>query len=115
MVAPAEAAVVLIRFPFSDLSSSKLRPAVVLASAGRDDWILCQVTSNPYSDPSAIKISDSDFEKGSLQKISYVRPGKLFTANTSLMEAEAGRLNNLAFNTVINAVVGILKRAEKAE
>jgi len=61
MVAPSEGSVALVRFPFSDLSSSKLRPAVVLAFIGRDDWILCQVTSNPYSDPAAIRISDSDF------------------------------------------------------
>ena len=40
--------VVLVRFPFSDLSASKLRPAIVLAHAGGVDWILCQVTSNPY-------------------------------------------------------------------
>jgi mRNA interferase MazF len=43
--------VVLVRFPFSDLSWSKLRPAVVLAHAGGVDWVLCQVTSNPYGDP----------------------------------------------------------------
>jgi len=55
----------------SDLSSSKLRPAVVLASAGRDDWILCQVTSNPYADPTAIQITDGNFETGSLQRVSY--------------------------------------------
>jgi mRNA interferase MazF len=36
------AVVVLVRFPFSDLSSSKLRPAVVLAHAGGVDWVLCQ-------------------------------------------------------------------------
>ena len=88
MVAPSEGSVALVRFPFSDLSSSKLRPAVVLAFTGRDDWILCQVTSNPYSDPAAIRISDSDFEVGSLQRESYARPGKLFTANSSLMITE---------------------------
>ncbi len=31
--------VVIVRFPFSDLSASKLRPAVVLAEAGRGDWM----------------------------------------------------------------------------
>jgi len=46
MVSPSKGSVVLVKFPFSDLSSSKLRPAVVLAAAGRDDWILCQITSN---------------------------------------------------------------------
>jgi len=115
MVSPSEGSVVLVRFPFSDLSSSKLRPAVVLASAGRDDWILCQVTSNPYADPTAIKITDGDFETGSLQRVSYARPAKLFTANSSLMETEAGRLNVMVFNNVVNAAVGILQRAAKAE
>ena len=62
MVSPSEGSVILIRFPFSDLSSAKLRPAVVLASAGQDDWILCQVTSDPYADPAAVEIIDKDFE-----------------------------------------------------
>ena len=35
MVTPATGAVVLIPFPFSDLSQAKLRPAVVLADVGR--------------------------------------------------------------------------------
>jgi mRNA interferase MazF len=46
--------VVLVRFPFSDLSQTKLRPAVVLANAGRGDWILCRVTSKPYADSTAV-------------------------------------------------------------
>ena len=78
MVAPSVGSVVLVRFPFSDLSSSKLRPALVIASAGQDDWILCQVTSNLYTDPIAIRITDSDFETGSLQRVSYARPDLKF-------------------------------------
>jgi len=104
---------VLVRFPFSDLSSSKLRPAVVLAPVGRDDWILCQVTSNPYADSTAIQIADGDFETGSLQRVSYARPGKLFTANSSLIETEAGKLNHSTFNNVVDAVVSILQRAAR--
>jgi mRNA interferase MazF len=111
MVTPSEGSVVLVRFPFSDLSSSKLRPAVVLAFTGRDDWILCQVTSNPYSDPTAIRINESDFEIGSLQRVSYARPGKLFTANSSLMITETGRLYAMAFNNIINTIIGILQKA----
>ena len=52
MVTPSAGSVVLVRFPFSDLSQTRLRPAVVLADAGRGDWVLCQVTSNAYSDRS---------------------------------------------------------------
>lgn len=71
MVAPATANVVVVRFPFSDLSHSKLRPAVVLAGAGRGDWILCQITSRPYADPGAIPLQNGSFATGSLQLMSY--------------------------------------------
>lgn len=63
MAAPAAGAIVLVRFPFSDLSSSKLRPAVVLANAGRGDFILCQITSNPYADPQAIELTEASFHR----------------------------------------------------
>ena len=56
MVAFAKGSVVLVPFPFSDLSQSKLRPAVVLADAGRGDWILCQMTSKSYADPRAVQL-----------------------------------------------------------
>ena len=61
MGALAARAVVLVSFPFSDLSQSKLRPAVVLAFAGRDDWILSQITSKSYGDEQAITIDDDSF------------------------------------------------------
>jgi mRNA interferase MazF len=97
------------QIPFSDLSASKLRPAVVLAYADRDDWILCQVTSNPYSDARAVEITESDFTSGSLMRTSYARPGKHFSANSSLMERAAGHLNAPKLNAVVDAVVTILR------
>jgi mRNA interferase MazF len=109
MVAPAAGSVVLVPFPFSDLSSTKLRPAVVLADAGRGDWILCQITSKPYSDPGAVPLREPDFLHGSLRLDSFARPGKLFTAHQSLLAAEAGRLNPPALSQVINAVVRLLQ------
>ena len=96
MVAPTVGAIVLVRFPFSDLSQSKLRPAVVLAGAGRGDWILCQVTSNPYCDLQAIELTAASLASGSIHVTSYARPGKLFTANQNLMVAEVGRLKKEA-------------------
>jgi len=75
MVIPTADAVVLVRFPFSDLSQAKLRPAVVLADAGRGDWILCQVTSNPYGDAQAVTLDHASFATDSLYVTSYARPG----------------------------------------
>jgi mRNA interferase MazF len=113
VVSPSAGSVVLVTFPFSDLSARKLRPAIVIASAGRDDWILCQVTSNPYADASAIEISDADFASGSLQRVSFVRPGKLFTCSASLMRSQAGHLTHSALTKVLDPVVALLKRAVK--
>ena len=60
--------VVIVHFPFSDLSRSKLRPAIVLAEAGRGDWLLCQITSKSYGDARAIQIAAADFPKGSCER-----------------------------------------------
>ena len=97
--------VVLVPFPFSDLSRSKMRPAVVLAESGRDDWILCQITSNPYGDSQSIILSAQDFSEGGLRMTSFARPGKLFTANQSLVADTVGTLNKPAFNNLLEAII----------
>src|ERR1035438_8490271 len=111
MVAPTKGAVVLVRFPFSDLSETKLRPAVLLANAERGDWVLCQVTSKPYGDARAIIIEAGGFASGSLSLVSYARPGKLFTANQSLIAGQAGMLKAELCNQIIESVVALLRGA----
>ncbi len=101
--------VVVVPFPFSDLSQAKLRPAVILAQAGRGDWILCQITSNPYGDTNAIMLDDESFDSGSLRVRSYARPGKIFTANRSLVVRRIGGLKPIIFRQIIEAVVEILE------
>ena len=80
MGTPSAGSVVLVPFPFSDLSQSKARPALCLADAGRSDWVLCQITSSPYGDSAAVPLDAADFESGGLMVASFARPGKLSTA-----------------------------------
>ena len=101
--------VVLVRFPFSDPSQTKLRPAVVLADCGRGDWLLCQITSNSYSDVTAIEILNGDFRKGSLRITSYARPSKLFTAHESLISGEAGILHNTVLKRITEAITRLIQ------
>lgn len=102
--------VVLVRFPFSDLSQTKLRPAVMLADAGREDWVLCQITSNPYAEThQAVLLTDASFTTGSLHLTSYARPNRLFTAHLSLIEAHLGTLKSDVFNEVVETVINILR------
>jgi mRNA interferase MazF len=113
VVAPSAGGIVLVPFPFSDLSQAKLRPAVALADAGRGDWILCQITSNPYGDPRAIRLDQSSFSSGSLRFDSYARPGKLFTASGDLMVTQVALLKADAWRQVIDAVVAVLRGTDK--
>ena len=101
--------VVLVRFPFSDLSSSKLRPAVVLSHAGGVDWVLCQVTSNPYGDPAAVPLSAPSFASGGLGREGFARPAKLFTASQSLFVKAPGILTPTAHREVVAHVVAVLQ------
>jgi mRNA interferase MazF len=81
---------------------------VVLADAGRGDWVLCQVTSNPYGDASAVPLGAGSFASGGLGRESYARPGKLFTAHESLMVRAAGTLTRKIHEQLVAAVAGLL-------
>lgn len=61
--------VVVIPFPFSDLSQSKRRPALVIAPLDGNDVILCQITSKITKDTYAISIEDTDFTSGGLETV----------------------------------------------
>jgi PemK-like, MazF-like toxin of type II toxin-antitoxin system len=113
VVTPSAGSVVLVPFPFSDLSASKLRPAVVLADADRGDWILCQITSKPYSDRRAMELTNDSFAKGSLHMVSYARPAKLFTANRNLIVRQVGVLKDDALKLVVDAVIELLRQGLK--
>ena len=109
MGAPAAGAVVLVPFPFSDLSHAKRRPAVVLADVGRGDRVLCQITSHPYGDAAAVPLDTATFARGSLKVQSYARPGKLFTASGDLIVGEVGALTLDALKRIVDAIVALLR------
>ena len=104
----AAGSVILIGFPLSDLSQTKLRPAVVLATLDKGDCILCQVTSRPY-DEISILIDDRHFSEGSLHRPSYARPGKLFTFHHTLIQREVGKLTPDTLNSLQDSVVDVIR------
>ncbi len=81
----------------------------MLAGAGKGDRVLSQITSKAYADPNAVELTNADFSSGSLRLTSYARPGKLFTANGSLMVGTVGVLKKDVLEKVVDAVVKLLK------
>lgn len=102
--------VVVIPFPFSDLSASKKRPALVVADVKGDDFILCQITSQARTDSCSIMLSDKDLSKGSLNLTSLIRPNRLFTADKTLIERKIGSLKKNKINKVTEGIIKILKK-----
>jgi mRNA interferase MazF len=100
--------VVVVPFPFSDLTEAKRRPALVLAELDGADRILCQITSQQFRDRYAIPINESDFEEGSLQKISNIRPNRIFTADCKIILYKAGHLKSDKIDAVLKKIIDIL-------
>lgn len=101
--------VVVIPFPFSDLSRSKRRPALVIAASQPGDFILCQITSKPLRDGLEIEITDAEFREGSLRQASNIRPNRLFTADGRLILYKAGSLTDAAMHRVTDRLVAIVR------
>lgn len=102
--------VVIVPFPFSDLSQYKKRPALVITSLRGDDVILCQITSQALSDEYSVVIKNSDFETGSLQQISNTRPNRIFTADSNIILYKAGTLKQSKTIEIIDKLVEIIKK-----
>lgn len=100
--------VVILPFPFSDLTGARRRPAVVVAELLGDDVILCQITSQARTDSYAIPLARGDFASGGLNQPSVVRPNRLFTADSRLISYRAGVLRPAMSETVIERIVSIL-------
>lgn len=100
--------VVVLPFPFSDLSSTKRRPALIISCLVGDDLIICQITTQDRDDPYAIPLKKSDFKKGSLPRESFIRPGRLLTADKAIIDRKAGSLTASKMREVEKKLVQML-------
>jgi mRNA interferase MazF len=100
--------VVVIPFPFTDLSGNKKRPAFVAADLNGDDIIVCQITSKSKSDPLALSLGANDFVSGGLPVNSFIRPNKIFTADKNIILSVAGHLGEDKIRDTLNAIVTII-------
>lgn len=100
--------IVVVKFPFSDLSSSKRRPALILAYAENGDYLLCQITSKTIKDTWAIELPENEIIEGELFKSSNIRPNRLFTADKSIILYKAGKISNAIRKRVIDSVIALI-------
>ena len=92
--------VVLATFPFSDLSSNKLRPCLVIGIADLNDILLCQITSKNYGSRKSVKLLKSDFSRGSIVINSFIRPDKIATLDRAKIKRKLGVITEVKLNEV---------------
>lgn len=100
--------VVVVPFPFSDLTQAKRRPALVISVLEGDDLILCQITSQSIKDNYAISLNDKDFETGSLKQPSNLRPNRIFTADSNIVLYKVGNIKSNKLKEVIEKIIEII-------
>jgi len=104
--------VVVVTFPFSDLSTTKRRPAFVIANVSDNELILAQITSRAFFDSYSVKIEPNDFESGGLRTQSNIRANKLFTAETSIIMYRAGKLKIEKTTETVKTIINMLTQDE---
>ena len=81
--------IVLVPFPFTDLSSSKRRPALIVSpdwfNSSNQDLVLVAITSQIGDDPRSVLLDEADFVGGRLPKRSMVKLAKVFTIHSALI------------------------------
>ena len=101
----------MVPFPFTDLTSAKIRPALVLAGLTRSDLTLCQITSTAAGHPAAIAIQAPDFDSGgSLPHDSFALPHRVVTANESCVRRAVGRVSPAKLNQVREQVCAVIRQ-----
>jgi mRNA interferase MazF len=100
--------VVILPFPFDDLSQTKHRPAIVVAAPSGLSLVVAQITGQIYRDAFAIPITAADFVTGSIHKDSYIRANILFTVKAKKILQHAGTVTAAKMKEVTDRVVYLI-------
>ena len=101
---PKQGEIVLIPIPFTDLSSQKRRPVVVVSNDAYNDKtsdiVVVAMTSNPASVDYSFMITTADLEKGTLNRSSKIRVDKIYTLSQSIIVKSFGQVNAAALERI---------------
>jgi len=102
--------IVLVPFPYSDLTGIKQRPALIISNNrlnNSQDKICCLITSNPSNH--GLKINNNSFKQGKLPFKSWVKPSRIFTIHEKIIKRKLCTINNEFHNQVFESINQILK------
>ena len=86
--------IVLINFPFTDLSKSKKRPVLIIKDENNFQDIVCFQITSKSTQQSILKIEQDNLIDGKLKLISFVKYDKCFTLNSEIVDKKLASVNN---------------------
>ncbi|MDP3919059.1 MAG: type II toxin-antitoxin system PemK/MazF family toxin [Nanoarchaeota archaeon] len=97
--------IVLFPFPYTDLSSRKLRPSLVISNQMEDDILLCQITSKGIKkDKYTVELKNNELLEGDLMIDSYVRTNMIFTASIELILKKLCKVNKSKYDEIVESI-----------
>lgn len=111
---------VLVPFPFSDATTAKKRPAVVISTdrfnAGNLDVLVVAVTHSPHAihRAGAVRLDDAERTAGGLDRnpfmaISVVVSSKIACVARARVLATRGRLPSTALDRIVDALLSVVR------
>jgi mRNA interferase MazF len=94
---PEQVDILLVPIPFTDLSSQKRRPVIVVSNNAYNqkttDLVVVAMTSHPVEADYSFTINSNDLEQGTLNHPGKVRVDKIYTISKSIVVKIFGRVN----------------------
>lgn len=113
-IMPKQRDIVLIPIPFTDLTSQKKRPAVVISSNSynntHEDIVVVALTSNVEPRDFTIMVASENLEEGSLKVKSMIRVDKIYTLNKSIVIRTFGRVNSEILSKIRASLLQIIEQ-----
>lgn len=103
--------IVLMPFPYTDLTSNKIRPALIISNSNlnkTEDRICCLVTSVQAKD--GIEIAKKFINEGKLPFKSWVKPYRIFTINKKIIRKRLCIISDEFYDLVLQDINNYLKR-----
>lgn len=110
---PDQGDIVLVPVPFTDLSSQKRRPVIVVSNNDYQrstvDFVAVALTSSPQPTPYGILITTADLDDGQLRRSSQVRADKIYTLAQSIIVRRFGRVQQRVLDRIRQLIDDLLR------
>ena len=103
--------IIITNFPFTNLSATKIRPAVVLSNVDfnqKKNLLVAAISTQEGITEFSLSLGQSDLENGNLKKNSFIRLQNIFTLEKKLVHTVVAKLSPSKITSLRNKLISFL-------